>query len=712
MHFSVNTIGNDPVNGFTPQVVVGLTNEQDSDSANSGIEGFGIKKASPGGSTFPLTAGAQPYYVVATLDSGSQGDIISYDDAQVYDFAGAGFEGGKTQTVQGVSGSEDLAITDAVGVYMTDFSNATVTGGKIGVAAGTLQGQYNVPLLAANQGDSLPNLMGSPILSQYRATIQNSQQRHLTVGGTTFTTPAVTLSNFSSTIPAGYSKLTLQTTDSGPPDSPYYINFDLTGPKNPDSPGAWTSLITNSIVSMTHGANTVSNQPFLFDTGAQLSLISNDTAASLGIFNVSPANADFVVQAEGVGGIIDVPGYYVNTLSFPTQGGNFSWNHVPVLVLDVADPRNPSNPIPGILGTNLFNDRDLIINANIDATGQTYVAFGPRMAWNPSGSGTWNTASNWAVVMPNGIDMQANFYGSITAASTVTVSSPVTVGSITFDNANRYTVAGSSGITMSVSTNPARITVASGSHTISAPLILASDTTTTVVPAASTLTVSSVVSSSSGAHGITKDGQGTLLLTGHNTYTGETVVQGGAMELGVNARDPVLTLAGGADVQGGRLLFDYTSGNDPATTVAALLHTSHTSGFATGQIRSTTADATHGLGWNDDSVSQVTVAYALYGDTNLDGAVNVGDLGALATSYGISSGAIWSQGDFNYDGAVDVGDLGALATNYGSSLTGGGAAAAAGNSNIGAVSIPEPSALGVLGMCIIAGAGRRRRLTR
>src|SRR5437588_1616214 len=55
----------------------------------------------------------------------------------------------------------------------------------------------------------------------------------------------------------------------------------------------------------------------------------------------------------------------------------------------------------------------------------------------------------------------------------------------------------------------------------------------------------------------------------------------------------------------------------------------------------------------------------------------VGDLGALATNYGLTANAVWAQGDFNNDGKVDVGDLGILATNYGQTLGGGASAAAA-----------------------------------
>jgi T5SS/PEP-CTERM-associated repeat protein len=53
------------------------------------------------------------------------------------------------------------------------------------------------------------------------------------------------------------------------------------------------------------------------------------------------------------------------------------------------------------------------------------------------------------------------------------------------------------------------------------------------------------------------------------------------------------------------------------------------------------------------------------GDANLDGQVDVGDLGVLAANYGKTSGATWSTGDFNGDSKVDVGDLGILAANYG-----------------------------------------------
>src|SRR2546423_5407333 len=107
-----------------------------------------------------------------------------------------------------------------------------------------------------------------------------------------------------------------------------------------------------------------------------------------------------------------------------------------------------------------------------------------------------------------------------------------------------------------------------------------------------------------------------------------------------------------------------------------------------GAIFSSLADANHALGYADIGAGKTEVRYTLKGDANLDATVDVGDLGALATFYGLTTGAIWSQGDFNYDGQVDVGDLGSLATNYGAALSGGSAVAIP--NALVATGVPEP----------------------
>jgi hypothetical protein len=52
------------------------------------------------------------------------------------------------------------------------------------------------------------------------------------------------------------------------------------------------------------------------------------------------------------------------------------------------------------------------------------------------------------------------------------------------------------------------------------------------------------------------------------------------------------------------------------------------------------------------------------GDTDFDDDVDLADLGALASSYGQTSGVYWRNGDFDGDGDVDLADLAVLASHY------------------------------------------------
>lgn len=53
------------------------------------------------------------------------------------------------------------------------------------------------------------------------------------------------------------------------------------------------------------------------------------------------------------------------------------------------------------------------------------------------------------------------------------------------------------------------------------------------------------------------------------------------------------------------------------------------------------------------------------GDADLDGDVDLSDLGVLASNYGQNQNVNWLKGDFDRDGDVDLSDLGSLASHYG-----------------------------------------------
>ena len=149
--------------------------------------------------------------------------------------------------------------------------------------------------------------------------------------------------------------------------------------------------------------------------------------------------------------------------------------------------------------------------------------------WAATTGGSWNDGTRWTGgAAPNLTDVIANLGGSISQASTVTVTSPITVGSIFFNNSNSYTVSGSAAVTLQSSSGTANLQAILGSHTISAPLVLATSTAVIISQPSATLTISGLVS---GTGGLSCSGSGTVVLSNANSYTGNTLVSSGGLNL-------------------------------------------------------------------------------------------------------------------------------------------------------------------------------------
>jgi hypothetical protein len=129
----------------------------------------------------------------------------------------------------------------------------------------------------------------------------------------------------------------------------------------------------------------------------------------------------------------------------------------------------------------------------------------------------------------------------------------------------------------------------------------------------------------------------------------------------------------------------------------------------------TTSAAGLFLGYGDAGGGNFKIRATILGDTDLNGNVNVADLGNLATNFNRTD-ASWINGDFDYNGNVNVADLGDLATNFNNTLPGSGSSTSVATTSAvpaavaAATAVPEPASIALiaLGGGAVFIRGRRR----
>ena len=308
---------------------------------------------------------------------------------------------------------------------------------------------------------------------------------------------------------------------------------------------------------------------------------------------------------------------------------------------------------------------------------------GGSATWNASGSGNWSAAGNWLGGVPDGIGATANFGSIITSAATVTLDSNRTVGSVNFNNANKYTIAGTNTLTFDVSGGVASMRVIDfGSHEIATPVQLNDNTDVTVSLAGSTLRLSGQVSAASVVT-LTKRGPG--LLEMRNVRTPALDVTSGTVRVlskGTSAATSNVTTlsidtgsAARLDVRDNAFVVDYT-GSSSLTQTRDYIVMGYNGGAwdGPGVITSLGNAGQFALGYAEASAlggsvpaifgsvdaTAVLFRHTRYGDANLDGTVNLQDFNRLAAQLRART-ACGRQGDFNYDGTVNLQDFNQLA---------------------------------------------------
>lgn len=214
-----------------------------------------------------------------------------------------------------------------------------------------------------------------------------------------------------------------------------------------------------------------------------------------------------------------------------------------------AIPANTWTQVTGTFTTTDYSPDRTRMKANfisINGTSTFYIddinlsPVEPPRWLGTSGTG-WGTAANWN---PTGVPLATDsvLFGRTGSVGIVDLGGARTQAGITFESAVSTTI-GSAGAALTLSNGEAPALVSGeGMHTISAPLVLGSPLK--VTGTAGTVTLSGAAS---GDFGLTKEGAGTLTLSGANTYTGTTTVTAGTLLVnGGSSTSPVTVSGNGA----------------------------------------------------------------------------------------------------------------------------------------------------------------------
>lgn len=472
---SVARAQNVPLGGFIPFVGIGMTNEfKTLDELDLGGIPFIAEPANSLGAPL-LGAGGTPFFDLALLDTGAATHIITQEAFDGFEIVANGMRGTNIQPIGGATGVINMEINDAAGIYTAGLGDRTSAGTTLGIDTSKLRGQTSMALLTAPDEWALPNILGLPMAAQHLISIQNSDPQIFQHQGRTVRTPQVEFRDLGSGSDGILRRAPLNLRPGiGFVQGPQYVfNLDvgdvLGGSggievhNNPASPSVVIDTNGNGAglfiqTDLVNDGHSMDDTELLFDTGADLTVVSEIMAARLG-FDPVLDKPDFVLEVEGSGGVsAGIPGFYLDELNIDTVGGSFTVQNVPIAVLDVTNPNDPGNVINGIMGMHLFTGRDLVIDANASVgqggTGPSLYISDPvtdSHAWSSTAAAAnWATPSSWSASGTPGQMWVANVSNVSGSAQVANVAADSTVFQliVSGNTTNAMTVDVASGVTL------------------------------------------------------------------------------------------------------------------------------------------------------------------------------------------------------------------------------------------------------------------------
>jgi hypothetical protein len=458
-----------PVGGFLPLVGIGLSHEYEEDL----FEWYAAYHTAQPSSGMMLGPGT-PYFDLALLDSGAGFSALTAAAYSNFNMDGPyagnsdGYEGTEEITFGGATGSLSADVNEPLGLYVGGLQSGT-GGASLAMDLDLMTGQTNTSLVTFTAASDLPNVVGLTFASRYATQIRNDMPQIFQLDGKTVRAPAIDFLPLGSGTTHGITRRAFldpaPSASFGASAAPVYLSFG----SNPDQPWAdptYPTLLqtvsagTFLTVNAKENNQPLGNSQFLFDTGADVTVVSAFSANQLG-YDGTP---DFTVAVVGSGGtFFDVPGFFLDELTVFAENHtnhavlNLVMQNVPVIILDVINP-NGGGIVPGIIGTNVIAGRNVVLDPIPVGGGTSPGLFisdpvTTQRNWVTSAaSGTFGTGSNWssgtapslenrgianvrhvsggdqtAIVAANATVWEANVSGTATQTMTLQVQSGVTL---------------------------------------------------------------------------------------------------------------------------------------------------------------------------------------------------------------------------------------------------------------------------------------------
>ncbi|QDU90702.1 hypothetical protein Pla175_41120 [Pirellulimonas nuda] len=386
-------------------VGIGLTDQFDDD-----LNFFPVPSTNIGGGS-RLGGG---HTDIALLDTGAAVSLITTASDAAFNIRGPypgesdGYRGTEPITIGGATGFLEARIGDPLGLFAAGLQNRTGAGASLSIPNSAYLGQTNSSIITVPPESDLPNVLGLSFASQYATRIRNSQPQVFELNGKTVRTPAIDFLPLGTGNAQGIARKApmslLGDSPSTPLSFPNLGDFNLDKPYEDPSQPTFVQGGHFLNVNLANNGAQLTNSQFFFDTGASVTVVSELTALQLG-FDVVLDEPDFTIAIVGSGGVSEgVPGFYLDQFTVQALGGSIVLNNVPVLVLDVTNPANPGNIVPGIVGTNVFAGRDIVIDPNPSlggggASAGVYISDPVTTTHNwvsPAATGAWSTGGNWS----------------------------------------------------------------------------------------------------------------------------------------------------------------------------------------------------------------------------------------------------------------------------------------------------------------------------